>query len=119
MNSPKMTTFGGLLAVALVAGLASAPAHADTFVWVSDGSGGTFYSSSPSYSSLHYSSYSPSYSSSYSRVSYYESTSYTPTYYSFSYTSDSPSYYSSRTISRVYTTAPVDTYYSRVYYSSW
>ncbi|MBN1344228.1 MAG: hypothetical protein JXQ73_16195 [Phycisphaerae bacterium] len=113
MNTAKTTMLGGLLAVALVAGLAVDPAQADTFVSVSVGSGGSTYVSVPGYVSVSYSDYSPSYRS----VSYERSTYVAPvdtSSYSVSYTRYAPSYSSTT----VYTSVPSTSYYSsRTYYS--
>jgi hypothetical protein len=72
MSSSKRIAVGGLVAVALVAGLAGS-VKADTFVWISDGSDYA-YVSTPSSWSCSYTSYGPSYSSTYREVSYGGST---------------------------------------------
>ncbi len=117
MRAAKTTTWGGLLAVALVAGLGVGTAQADTFVYVSD-TGPDVYVSSPSYTSYSYSTYGPCDSVSYSRVSY---TSTSGPYCNVSYTSYGPSYYSRRYVRTVSASWPNVSYYSSrvISSSSW
>ncbi len=117
MSSSKMSVFGGLLAVAAIAGWA-APVSADTFVSYSSSGGDFTYVSSSWPSVTYYASSGPSYSS-YSSVSYRSTTTVSP-YYNVSYTSYSPSYYRSSYVRSVSTGFPSDVYYSsRTTYVSW
>ena len=118
MKAAKTTTWGGLLAVALVAGLGVGTAQADTFVYVSDTGPDVCYVSSPSYASYAYSTYGPYDSVSYSRVSY---TSTSGPYYDVSYTSYGPSTYSRRYVRTVSASWPNVSYYSSrvISSSSW